>query len=401
MKPFGVLLPFEEAKETVAKYVKTLEATEIITIDTAVGRVLAEDLVASQNTPPFDRGLMDGYAVKAEDVKGASPEKPAVLELIGVIHAGDTSDVTVGKGQCVQSATGGMLANGADTVVKVEDTVIKGGKVEIYHEVSLQTNVSKKGSDIAAGDVVLKAGTYLDPAKIGVLASQGLKDVKVYAKPKVAIMSSGEEVVEQGKELKPGQLYDINSYTISSVVKENGGEPYRTGILHDTIEDIRDNIAKVLETCDVLVFSGGSSAGEKDLITEVIAEKGIVLFHGLKIKPGKPTMFAMIDDKPIFGMPGTPASAVINSIHFIGPALRIMGHLPPKKQETVEARLSRTISGDRERVQFMTVKLEGDTAVPVFVESSAITSIARADGFFRLEVGQTVNEGETVTVTLL
>ena len=401
MKPFGALLPFEEAKETVNKHVKPLETTESVGIDSAVGRVLAGDLVATQNTPPFDRGLMDGYAVRAEDIQGASRENPAVLDMIGVIHAGETSDVTIGKGQCVQSATGAMLAAGADTVVKVEDTGIKDGRIEIYSETKLMTNVSKKGSDIAAGEIILKAGTYLDPTKIGVLASQGLRTVTVFARPKVAVLSSGEEVIEQGQELKEGQLYDINSFTISSVVKENGGEPYRTGILHDTLTDIKDRISKVLEDCDVLVFSGGSSAGEKDLIAEVVEEKGVILFHGLKIKPGKPTMFAMIENKPVFGMPGTPASAVINSIHFIGPALRIMGHLPPRKLETVEAKLSRTTSGDRERVQFMTVKLEGGEAVPVFVESSAITSIARADGYFRLEAGQTVQEGETVTVTLL
>ena len=202
MKPFGVLLPFEEAKETVAKYVKPLETTESVEIDIAVGRVLAEDLVATYDTPPFDRGLMDGYAVRAEDIKGATQEKPAMLELVGVIHAGETSGDSIGKGQCMQSATGAMLANGADTVVKVEDTGLRDGRVEIYHEVSAMTNVSRKGSDIAAGEVILKAGTYLDPTKIGVLASQGLKTVNVFSKPKVAVMSSGEEVIEQVRHKK-------------------------------------------------------------------------------------------------------------------------------------------------------------------------------------------------------
>jgi molybdenum cofactor synthesis domain-containing protein len=400
MKPLRVLLPFEDALETVAKHISPMDRTEEVPLDEAGGRVLADDLTAKYDTPPFDRGLMDGYAVKAGDTKGASAEKPVRLALTGVIHAGETPKVAIGTGQCVQSATGAMLAEGADAVVKVEDTSSDGGVIEIHAEAAPQTNVSKKGSDIRAGDIILKAGTYLDPSKVGVLASQGLERVRVFAKPRVGIMSSGEEVVEQGIPLQPGQLYDINSFTIASVVRENGGEPQRLGILHDEVADIREKISRALRDYDVLVFSGGSSAGEKDYIAEVIQEKGIILFHGLQIKPGKPTMFAIIEEKPVFGMPGTPASAVINAVHFIGPALRTMAHLPAKKKETVEARLSRTTTGDKGRVQFMTVRLENGEAVPVFVESSAITSIARADGYFRIEVGQTVEKGTTVKVTL-
>ncbi len=399
MKPFGILLPYEEAQEVIAKHIRPLAGTEEVSLEEAGGRALAEDLVARHNTPPFDRGMMDGYAVRAEDTKGATKEKPVSLELAGVIHAGGTLGAQVGKGQCIETATGAMVPEGADAVVMVEDTKLRDGRmVEIYREAAAGTNIGKKGSDIAAGTVILKAGTYLEPAKVGVLASQGLKTVKVHRKPRVAILSSGEEVVEQGKALKAGQLYDINSFTIQAVVRENGGEPFRPGILRDRAEDIREKIEKVLDGCDVLVFSGGSSVGEKDLIAEVIEEKGVILFHGLKIKPGKPTMFAMIGDKPVFGMPGTPASAVINAILFIAPALRTMGHLPAKKLATVEAKVSRRTAGDRERVQHMTVKLENGEAIPVFTESSAITSMARADGYFRLEVGQTVEAGETVTV---
>ncbi len=400
MKPFGILLPYEEAQEVIAKHIRPLAGTEEVSLEEASGRALAEELVARHNTPPFDRGMMDGYAVRADDTKGATKEKPVKLELVGVIHAGGTLGTPVRKGQCIETATGAMVPEGADAVVMVEDTKLKDGSVEIYKEAVAGANVGKKGSDIAAGTVILKAGTYLEPAKVGVLASQGLKTVKVYVKPRVAILSSGEEVVEQGKELKAGQLYDINSFTIQAVVRENGGEPFRPGILRDRAEDIREKIAKVLDECDLLVFSGGSSVGEKDLIAEVIEEKGVILFHGLKIKPGKPTMFAMIGEKPVFGMPGTPASAVINAILFIAPALRTMGHLPAKELATVEAKVSRRTAGDKERVQHMTVKLENGEAIPVFTESSAITSMARADGYFRLEVGQTVEAGETVKVMM-
>lgn len=400
MKPFGALLPFEEALEIIDRHIIPLDRTEVTDIDTAAGRVLAEDIIATQNTPPFDRGAMDGYAVRAEDTKGASRDNPAVLEKVGVLHAGDSRSTPVGKGQCIQIATGAMMPEGADAVVMVEDTAAGGGRIKIFREAARLQHVSLRGSDIAAGTTVLKSGIYLDAGKVGVLASQGLESVRVYARPGVAVMPSGEEVVVPGRELGQGQLYDINSYTILSVVKENGGIPVRPGIIGDNLEDIREKITEALAASDILVFSGGSSAGEKDLIAEVIAEKGIILFHGLKIKPGKPTIFAIIDGKPVFGMPGHPASALVNSILFLVPALRMMARLPEKRMQKVQARLSKRTTGDRERVLFMTVKLEGDEAVPVFTQSGAITSIAYAEGYFRLEPGQTMEKGDMVTVTL-
>lgn len=400
MRPLVSLLPFEEALEVVEKYIKPINITEVIPIDKAVGRVLAEDIRATQNTPPFDRGAMDGYAVIAEDTRGASSDKPAVLKMVGVIHAGDSPDIIISSGQCTQIATGAMIPEGADAVVKVEDTSIAGSQVSIYKEIAPLTDVGRKGEDIKAGETVLNAGAYLNAGKIGVLASQGLEDVKVYIKPRVAVMPSGEEVVEPGKELKRGQLYDINSYTILSVVNEDGGIPVRPGIIGDTIEDIRAKLTEALEVSDFLVFSGGSSAGEKDLLSSVVAEMGIIVFHGVEIKPGKPTMFAIINDKPVFGMPGHPASSLVNSYLFLAPALRKMARLPEKRAQTVKAKMSKATKGAKDRPQFMTVKLEGDEAVPVFTESGAITSISRADGYFKIEKGGSVEVGEEVTITL-
>jgi molybdenum cofactor synthesis domain-containing protein len=400
MKPFGALLPFEEAIKVVDKHIIPITRTEIIDIDEAVGRVLAEDIIASQDTPPFNRAAMDGYAVKAEDTSGASQEIPVLLEMVGEIHAGDTPNITAGKGQCIQIATGAMMPEGADAVVMVEDTSSDNEKVKIYKEAKPLSNVGEKGSDIKAGVTILSSGTYLDAGKIGVLASQGIAKVTVYEKPRVAIMPSGEEVVELGKELKLGQLYDINSHTIQSVVKENGGIPVRLGIIGDDLEEIRIKITEALNNSDFVVFSGGSSVGEKDLITEVVEEQGIVLFHGVKIKPGKPTLFAMVDGKPVFGMPGYPTSSLINSYLFLQPALRKMARLPQKRAEKVKARLSKSSSGTKGRMQFLTVKLVGDEAVPVFTESGAITSIARADGYIKIEADGYVEKGEIVTVTL-
>ena len=400
MRPLVSLLPFDEALEVVEKNIQPLEETEVVMIDTAVGRVLAEDIIATQYTPPFDRGAMDGYAVIAEDTSGVSKENPVVLELTGVIHAGDVPDGSVSTGRCMQIATGAMMPEGADAVVKVEDTSIAGSKVSIYKEIAPLLDVGLKGEDIKAGETVLNAGTYLDPGKIGVLTSQGLENVKVYIKPRIAVMPSGEEVVELGKELEPGQLYDINSYTILSVINENGGVPFRPGIIGDNIDDIRAKLTEAVEKSDCLVFSGGSSAGEKDLISTVAEELGVILFHGVEIKPGKPTMFAVINGKPVFGMPGYPTSALVNSYLFLVPALRKMARLPRKRAEKVKAKLTMTASGSKDRPMFMTVKLEGDEAIPVFTESGAIMSIARADGYFKIEANSSVEKGEEVTVTL-
>lgn len=400
MKPVVSLLPFDEALEAVIKNIKPINITESIPIDNAAGRVLAEDIIATQSTPPFDRGAMDGYAVIAEDTRGASDTNPAVLEMVGVIHAGDSPDMIVSSGQCTQIATGAMMPEGANAVVMVENTSIEGGRVSIFKEVTQLKDVALKGSDIQAGEPVLKTGIYLDAGKIGVLASQGLEKVKVYIKPRVAVMPSGEEVVEPGKELKRGQLYDINSYTILSVVNENGGIPVRPGIIGDNVEDIRTKLTEALEVNDFLVFSGGSSAGEKDLLSSVVAEMGIIIFHGVEIKPGKPTMFAIINDKPVFGMPGYPTSSLVNSYLFLAPALRKMARLPEKHPQTVKAKMSETTAGAKDRPQFMTVKLEGDEAVPVFTVSGAITSIARADGYFKIEANGSIEQGEEVTVTL-
>jgi molybdopterin molybdotransferase len=399
MKPFKALLPFSQAKKVVDENITPITRTEVTGIDEAAGRVLAEDIVASQSTPPFDRGAMDGYAVRAEDTSGASRESPCILEMVGELHAGDMPDTAVGPGQCIRIATGAVMPEGADAVVMVENTGSHNGKIEIYTETAQFSDVSMKGSDIKAGETILSSGTYLGAGKIGVIASQGIQTVNVYEKPRVAIMPSGEEVVELGKELKQGQLYDINTHTVFSVVQENGGVPVKLGIIGDNPEDIRTRIVEALKSCDFIVISGGSSVGEKDLVAGVVEQQGYILFHGVEIKPGKPTMFALIDGKPVFAMPGYPTSCLINSYLFLVPALRKMARLPQKRTQQVKANLTRTTSGANDRMAFVTVKVEGNEAIPVFTESGAITSISRADGYIEIEAGGSIEKGETVTVT--
>lgn len=400
MKPFGALLSFEEAQKIVKANVKPIDRTELINLDDAAGRVIAENITATMDTPPFNRGAMDGYAVKAEDTFNSGQFNPKVLELIGEMHAGDASNIEVKTGQCVQIATGAMMPAGADSVVMVEDTETETGRVKVFKGVVPGSNVGKKGEDIKKGTLILKTGAVLDAGKIGVLASQGLTKVKVYQKPRVAVLPTGEEVGEVGRELKTGQVYDINTHTISAVVQMNGGIPVKTGIVGDTREAIRAAITGTLKN-DLVVLSGGSSVGERDLLVGVLEGWGEVLFHGIQIKPGKPTLFAIVEDKPLFGMPGYPTSCLINTYLFLLPVIRTMAHLPPRTGQTVEAKLSRRVPGSVGRKQFLTVRIEGDEAVPAFKESGAITSVAEADGYIEIDANVDIMEkGTPVTVTL-
>ncbi|MFC1939118.1 gephyrin-like molybdotransferase Glp [Chloroflexota bacterium] len=400
MKPFGALISFEEAKRVVEANIKQVTRVETVSIDDASERVLAEDMVAALSIPPFDRAAMDGYAVKARDTFNSGQFSPKVLSLVGELHAGETPKQRVKAGECVQIATGAMMPPGADAVVMVEDTEADNGRVKVFKSAYPGANVARIGEDITEGEPVLSSGSVLDAGKIGVLASQGVKQVRVYEKPKIAILPTGEEVVEVGKRLKRGHVYDINSHTIASVVRANGGIPVRVGIAVDEIEAMKARIREALES-DLVVLSGGSSVGERDLLVDVIQGWGEVLFHGIQVKPGKPTIFAMIEGKPLMGMPGYPTSCLINTYLFLLPAVRKMAHLPPRRGEAVEAKLSRRVPGSVGRKQFLTVRIEGDEAVPVFKESGAITSIARADGY--IEIAENIDlleKGEPVTVTL-
>ena len=400
MKPFGALLSFEEAKRIVEASIKPVNRVETVSIDDAVGRVLAEDMVAALSIPSFNRAAMDGYAVKAKDTFNSGQLRPMVLTLIGALHAGEIPREKVDSGQCLQIATGAVMPRGADAVVMVEDTEAENGRVKIFKSVSPGANVGKKGEDIKEGALVLRDGFVLEPGRVGVLASQGLKQIRVYEKPRVAVLPTGEEVVEVGKRLRQGQLYDINSHTIAAVVKANGGVPHRVGIAGDNLDELRATIAEALKS-DLVVLSGGSSVGDRDLLVDVLQDWGEILFHGIQIKPGKPTIFAILDGKPLFGMPGYPTSCLINTYLFILPVLRKMAHLPLRRGETVEAKLGRRVPGSVGRRQFLTVKVENGEAVPVFKESGAITTVAEADGY--IEIAENIDlleKGEPVTVTL-
>ncbi len=298
MKPMKAFIALEEGMRILLDCVTPLQRTERVDLLEATGRVLAEPVVAGMSVPPFPRAAMDGYAVIAEDTFGAGNFNPVRLRVIEVIHAADIARREVARGSCIQVATGSPIPAGADAVVQVEDTELEDGAgrpetVKIYKPVYPRQNVSPQGEDIQTGGEVLSAGTRLDPSKIGVLAALGLTQVPVFAKPTVAVIPSGNEIVCPGDLLEPGMIYDINSYTLAALIQETGGIPRVFPIMKDTLEDVRRTLREAL-ACDVVVLSGGSSVGERDVMLEAVESMGEVRFHGIAVKPGKPTLCGVI-----------------------------------------------------------------------------------------------------------
>lgn len=402
-RPFGELMPYEEALDLIMENVQPIKRKEKVNVDDSFKRVLAEDVMSEIFVPPFERAAMDGYAVKAEDTFGAEKFDPVELECIDELHAGDVPRNKIDDGKCIQIATGAPLPEGADAVVKVERTERDGGSgpVRIYKPVHPGENVSPKGEDIEEGELVLEKDKVLTSSKVGALAAMGKEEVEVYEKPAVGIIPTGDEVVPLGQELEPGKIYDVNSHTLRCVVGANGGEPVSKKVVQDTIEGLKGEIKKEVKKSDMVLFSGGSSVGDKDILIDALASLGEVIFHGVKIKPGKPTLYGIVEDTPVIGMPGYPTSCLNTAQQLIKPALRKMARQPEPPEKRTEAVLQKRITSSLGRRQYMTVRLEGKKAYPVYKQSGAITSMARADGYFMIaENKELVENGEKVSVVL-
>lgn len=398
--PFKLLVSREEALNLLLSSIKPVDQTELVPIEKAAGRVLARDLVAYMDIPPFDRAAMDGYAVRAEDTYGASELNPKVLKRVGVLRAGESTERRLERGECIRIATGCPIPPGADAVVMAEFAEEKGEDVLIYKPSHPLENISPRGEDIRRGDVVLREGEVLTPAKIGVLAALGLRKALVYQKPRIAVIPTGVEVKEHGFELKEGFVYDVNSYTLASILLENGAVVTRAPIVPDSCEALKSALHRYLDH-NMIVFSGGSSVGERDLLAKIIEEEGRLIFHGVQIKPGKPTLFGIVGEKPILGMPGYPTSCLSNAYIFLVPAVRKMARLPPKKPTVIRAKMARRFVSSTGREQFLPVKIIDGKAHPVFKKSGDITSLSKADGYIILPVNlDVINEGEEVKVIL-
>ena len=401
MRPFGGTISLDEARQRIDAAVRPIDRTERVALAGANGRVLAEDVLATADVPPFARAAMDGYAVRAGDTAGASKDHARVLKRVETLFTGQVTQRTVGAGECIEIATGAPIPPGADAVVIVEDTDGEAsGAVRVFAAVQPGQNIGRQGADIRSGQHVLPAGTTLTPSRVGALAALGLKDVPLYARPRIAILSTGNEIVEPGSPLAPGQIYDVNRFTLAAVAAEHGAEPVTYRTVNDTIEDLSRALDAALQE-DLLVFSGGSSVGERDLILDLLASRGEVIFHGISVKPGKPTAFGRVSGKLFFGMPGYPASCLTNAYILLAPVLRRMARLAPRPPRTVTLPLSARVASAPGRHQFYTVRVVNGEAVPAFKSSGDITSMSQADGYIEIAAAENfVEKGTAVEVTL-
>ena len=401
MRPFTSTISLEEARRRLDAAVRPITRTERVRLDDAAGRVAASGVASRIDVPPFARSAMDGYAVIAADTSGAARPSPARLRLLDRIYTGQMSSVTLTPGTCAEIATGAPLPAGADAVVMVEDSATDAeGRIEIFTSAAAGQNVGRRGGDIAAGDQFLAADDVLSPSRVGALAAVGHADVDVFARPRVAILSTGNEVVEPGQPLPPGHIFDVNRFTLGAIVSAHGGVPESHRPARDTV----DALLAALGACagaDLIVFSGGSSVGERDLVVDAIAARGQMIFHGIAVRPGKPTAFAMVSDTPFFGMPGNPTSCLSNAYILLVPFLRRLARLPPHTPRTVRVPLGRRIVSSANRHQFYTVRLRDEAAWPAFKGSGDITSLSQADGYIEIPADQSVvEERAPVTVTL-
>jgi molybdopterin biosynthesis enzyme len=388
MRPFASTISLEEARRRLDAAVRPIARTERVPLEDAVGRVAAADVTSPLDVPRFSRSAMDGYAVLSADTAGATKSTPVPLRLVDRIYTGQPSSVTIEPGTCAEIATGAPLPTGADAVVMVEETTSEGTTIVILAAAPAGQHIGRRGADIAAGDRVIAAGDLLSPSRIGAIAATGQAGVEAFAKPRVAILSTGNEVIEPGGTLAPGQIFDVNRFTLGAIVSAHGGiaEPHHAA--QDTVAALIDALDACAEA-DLIVFSGGSSVGERDLV----------------VRPGKPTAFAAIahgsGTTPFFGMPGNPTSCLSNAYILLVPFLRAIARLPPHAPRTVRAPLGRRIASAFNRHQFYTVRLTDGAAFPAFKGSGDITSLSQADGYIEIPADQSVvEEGALVTVTL-
>jgi molybdenum cofactor synthesis domain-containing protein len=375
----------------------------------ALGYPLAHDIVADIDVPPFDRSNVDGFAVRSADLASAGEATPVRLLLNDeVIACGTAPARPVLSGTATSIATGGPLPRGADAVVMVERTQPAGGRaIDIRRAASPGQFVSYAGSDIARGEAVLRAGTVIGSREIGMCAACGIAKVSVVRRPRVAVISTGDELVQPGEMLRPAAIYDTNGAIVSAAIRENGGEAVFLGAVADDEEQLEGAMRRALETSDMLVLSGGTSKGAGDVSHRIIARLGKpgIIAHGVALKPGKPLCLAVCDGKPVVILPGFPTSAMFTFHDMIVPVLRRMAGLPPRSDAKVTAKIPVRIASELGRTEFVMVSLvegtEGLIAYPSGKGSGAITSFAQADGFLKIDaLADQMPAGAQAEVTL-
>jgi molybdopterin molybdotransferase len=400
MHPVTKLMEYEEFLKILASTVKTIDSFETVNLSEAVGRVCVSDVLASTNIPSYRRSAFDGYAVRSDDTQGATKTSPVELRLVGVSKPGEPKNSRVLKGQAVKIFTGGVVPKGADSVVMVENTELRGSTVYVFSSVKPHSCIDGAGSDIKKGQVLTKASSTIKPTDLPILASQGYGTLMVRRKPSVLIVPTGNELRALGTVLREGEIYDSNSVGVAALLKRFGADVK----VAEPVKDDPQEVTSVLQRSvgfDLTVFIGGSSAGAEDYVAQAVSRKGYVLVHGLAISPGRPTLFGKLDNTLIVGLPGHPASSMAVSIMVLEPLVcGLLGK--PVNTTTVEV----TLISEPEEVKpnftyFRTVRLKKGEAEIAYKASSAISSFLNVDGYIVFKGSSKPNKGQKVLVNLL
>lgn len=397
-----------ESRFRAALSLHPLDAEEIPLAE-ALGRSLAKDVLARVDVPFFDRSNYDGFALRASDTFGASEMVPRKVRLQeGSLDAGTPATGFVAAGEAIVIATGGMVPRGADAILMVEHSEVQAGQLLINRAVTPGFGIAFAGTDIARGETVLRVGTVLTSRETGVLAAIGAHRILVWRRPRVAIISTGNEIIPPGDPMRPAAVYDSNSQILADAVRELGGLPRYWGIVRDDVEALRSMMQAALAESDLVLLSGGTSKGKGDLcyrIVEELTDPGIVV-HGVALKPGKPLCLAVTSGKPVVILPGFPTSAIFTFHEFIAPIIRLLGGRPSERQETITAKMALKTNSEIGRTEYLLVGLvktnQGLSAFPMGKGSGSVTTFSRADGFVTISRHtEIVDAGQEVEVRLL
>jgi molybdopterin molybdotransferase len=387
-------------------------SSESVSLEESLHRVLAEEVISTVDLPEFPRSTVDGFALKAQDTYGASEKNPGIVRVVGEIQMGQVSELVVNDGEAIRVATGGMVPSGADAVEMVEYTEwIDSRTIHISKTLSPLENVIQKGEDIKAGELLLQKGHAVRPQDMALMAGIGKTEVQVFLRPRVAVISSGDEIIPIQKTPEPGQIRDINRYAIAAMIRETGGVPLFLGTAKDRFEAIQEKMEEGLRESDMVIITGGSSVGTLDLTLDVLQSFAgtELLVHGVSVRPGKPTLIADVGGKPFLGLPGHPVSAMVIFHLFGKPMMRTLAGLSGEevfRQKRTRARASRNIPSVAGREDYARVRLEEKDgtlwAHPLFGKSGAVAHLSQADGLLKIGINEEgIEEGEEAEVILL
>ncbi len=392
MKMFNVSSVDEARKKLTEHFSEFKLEIEEIRISEARGRILAEDVFSNENVPHFRRATVDGYAVIAKDTFGASESLPAFIEIIGEVHMGSPSEFSISSDKAVYVPTGGMVPDGADAVVMIEYCEkLDDDNIAINKPVSPKENIIGIGDDVKKDEKVLERGLKIRPQDVGVMTSIGVEKVLVYKLPKIAIISTGDEIVDPSEEVQLGQIRDINTYTLSALAEEAGCNVTKKIVVKDQYHILKDILEKSINENDIVIISGGSSVGTKDITGVVIDEAGEpgVFVHGVAIKPGKPTILAKVRNTAVFGLPGQPVSAMVVFKVFVEYFIKYIQGIDTEIEPSIEAKCTSNIHSAQGKETYQMVTLErqeeGWIANPVYGKSGMITLISKAKGYIRID----------------